>query len=148
MISAYLKMPGQFFTPQSQNQRFFYRNYLTTTISFAPDVKQIKISPLLLQPMVENAVKYGKQTAPGGLNIHINATRPRPGRLLFEVTNTGNWVPTRRSNNQAQSTGIGLKNLKERLETLYPGDYEFKVTSGNDLVTISIEIPVEKERTS
>lgn len=125
-------------------ERIRLGDYLTVTTDLDPQVEEIRISTLLLQPLVENAVKYGKLTSPAGLEIAINISCPRPGRLLLEVVNSGSWVDPC-SEDHVKSTGIGLENLRQRLEKLYPGLYDFNIEHNKDWVTISIEIPVEKE---
>ena len=77
-------------------------------------VRQVALPSALIQPLVENAVKYGQQTSPLPLRIRITAVL-EPETVLVEVSNTGKWVddPDRRG------TGIGLANLKRRLQLIF-----------------------------
>ncbi len=69
----------------------------------------IEIPPLLLQPLVENAIKHGiAPSIPGG-DIIIRA-RSRDGSVRLEIWNSGRPFP-----NQVNGSGIGLKNLRSRL---------------------------------
>jgi two-component system LytT family sensor kinase len=80
-----------------------------------------KIAPLLLLPLVENAFKHGlsKQTESGWLKVDISLA----GRaLIVLVENTKLSVITLQSKG-----GIGLSNLRKRLELLYPGRYQLEL---------------------
>jgi len=77
-----------------------------------------KIYPLLFLPLVENAFKYA-----GGNNRIMIRARLENEDLVFEVSNsTGNMRST------TQIGGIGLENLKRRLDLLYPGKYNLEFT--------------------
>ena len=86
-----------------------------------------KIVPLLLLPLVENGFKHGinKQIRDAYLDIHLIIL---PESIVLNVTN--NYKITE-GNNQEERSGIGLNNLRRRLELFYPGKHEL-VTSGND----------------
>lgn len=68
----------------------------------------------LVQPLLENAVKYGMQTSPRLLRVALRA-RLDAAKLVIEVENSGQWVAA----GNGTSTGIGLANLRRRLELLY-----------------------------
>jgi two-component system, LytTR family, sensor kinase len=77
-----------------------------------------KIYPLLFLPLVENAFKYA-----GGNNRIMIRAKLENEDLVFEVSNsTGNMRST------TQVGGIGLENLKRRLDLLYPGKYNLEFT--------------------
>jgi len=94
--------------------------------ALSPD---IKVYPLILQPLVENAFKYV-----GGdyeLMISLEASG---GYLRFEVVNSiGSGQP-------AGGTGIGLANLRRRLELLYPGRFELVTGVANDRYEASLKL--------
>jgi sensor histidine kinase YesM len=122
-------------------ERIRLGNYLNVTTNLEHSIENKKISSMLLQPLVENAVKYGRLTSPDALEIIVNVRCPRPGRLSLEVVNTGRWVEPGVEEN-GKSTGIGLENLRQRLDNFYPGAHDFNVESGSGRVAIRIEIPV------
>ncbi|MBD1364258.1 histidine kinase [Mucilaginibacter sp. ZT4R22] len=80
-----------------------------------------KIAPLLLLPLVENAFKHGlsKQTEDGWLKVDINLAGPT---LTMLVENTKPSLVTPQSRG-----GIGLNNLRKRLELLYPGRHQLEL---------------------
>lgn len=83
----------------------------------------VKIAPLLLLPFVENAFKHGIEEGSGWITINLNYLN---GHLFFKVENsyTGKAVPTK--------PGIGLTNVKKRLELLYPGRYSLNLTKNDE----------------
>jgi signal transduction histidine kinase len=78
----------------------------------APESVKVPVPPMLLQTLVENAVKHGISRRPEGGEIVIT-TRIRDGRLQFEVLNTGELADPPSEN------GIGLRNARSRLQLLY-----------------------------
>jgi hypothetical protein len=72
------------------------------------------LPPLLLQPLVENALKYGGQTSEENLEINL-AARLDPGsrELLVEVANTGRWIEPDTAPRTRDA--VGLANVRERL---------------------------------
>jgi signal transduction histidine kinase len=88
---------------------------LRLRLDVAPDTLQLPIPPMLLQTLVENAVKYGISTRPEGGEIAIVARREN-GSLRLQVTNPGELnAPLTRP----ASTGLGLNNAAERLRLLF-----------------------------
>jgi hypothetical protein len=77
-------------------------------------VQFLEVPPLLLQPLVENALKHGIGPHRGGGDLRI-VLRTSGAGLELEVANTGRALP------ESYQEGIGLKNLKERLELFLPG---------------------------
>jgi sensor histidine kinase YesM len=91
----------------------------------------------MLQPLVENAVKYGRSTSPLPLRIRIQVTA-ETGFLRVEVANTGAWVEP----NTAESVGgVGLSNLRRRLRMAHHDRHSFDTIAENGWVIIRIWIP-------
>jgi LytS/YehU family sensor histidine kinase len=86
-------------------------------LDIAPDTLALPVPPMLLQTLVENAVKYGISTRPEGGEIAIIA-RCEGGALRLTVTNPGE-VATAATTARAASTGLGLHNAAERLRLLF-----------------------------
>jgi two-component system sensor histidine kinase AlgZ len=97
------------------------------------------LPPLLLQPLVENAVKHGIAGLPEGGDVRLSAERQN-GRLAILVENS--WdpdAPPRRSG------GLGLKNVQQRLEARYGKEASLRVNTEGELFQVSLSIPVESE---
>jgi sensor histidine kinase YesM len=94
---------------------------LKLQVNFDHTLDGEKVYPLLFLPLVENAFKY----VGGDYNIKISACR-NDRDILFKVENSIN------SHSKAvRQGGIGLDNLKRRLQLLYPGRHEFTVQNDN-----------------
>ncbi len=110
---------------------------LQVEFDVTPEVESVRLPPFLLLPLVENAVKYGSRTTPGVLRLHISAHRI-DGALLIEVANTGEWLPP--DSTRAESTGIGLENLRQRLERYYPDAHAFTTAAENGWVRARLRL--------
>lgn len=91
---------------------------LRVRLDVAPETLQLPIPPMLLQTLVENAVKYGISTQSEGGEIAILA-RQENGALRLQVTNPGSLPSAAKSARATASTGVGLKNAGERLRLLF-----------------------------
>lgn len=95
---------------------------------------------LLLQPLVENAVRHGLATAGRG-GIHLQAER-QGNQLVLEVRDTGQGVDT------LSTRGIGLHNSEQRLRALYGNRYVFALRSvPGQGTTVHLELPFLTEAT-
>ncbi|MGQ0583322.1 MAG: sensor histidine kinase [Reyranella sp.] len=111
-LSAYLRV---------QQARFGDR--LRTRLHTDPAAASRRIASFLLQPLVENAVKYGRRE--NGLDVGIDICLVGDA-LHIEIDNTGslNDVPKTRQ----RRSGIGLENIRRRLALHYPGRHQFTLT--------------------
>lgn len=89
---------------------------LDVTIRVPAELDTARVPSLILQPIVENAVKHGVAVSPAPVEIQISATREH-GRLSIAVTNDGTG-----SDQPSNGVGIGLRHVGERLYLLY-GDH-------------------------
>jgi len=96
----------------------------------------VKIPPMLLIPMVENVFKHGIDKSKQNNFIEIRATITES--LLFEVSNSS-W---KNVEEEKSAIGTGLKNLRERLEILYPGRFSFTAKSTGERFTSTLMIPL------
>lgn len=105
-----------------------------------PEVRERRLPPLLLQPLVENALKFGRQTCEGLLEIVISA---RPGEggvdLLLEVANTGRWVDS--PGTDGRHATVGLANVRERLARCGAGPDALVSEATNGWVRVRLRVP-------
>jgi sensor histidine kinase YesM len=96
------------------------------------------VPPLLLQPLVENAVTHGiAQRLEGGL-VRVEAERRGP-ELRITITNPRDAdAPSRRG------TGIGLQNVRRRLAALHGGDAELVALAGEDSFRVELRLPARR----
>lgn len=100
-----------------------------------PETLSYNIPPLMLQTLVENAVKHGISSLTQGGKVNIT-TQTENGQLIITVRNSGSYKPSK-----SAGTGIGLKNTERRLGLLYGKDAEIKINNANQEVTTTILIP-------
>lgn len=93
------------------------------------------ILSFVLQPLIENSIKYGKMTKESPLNIQI-ISKMQNGNLLLKIRNTGGWIEKDTSKN---GTNTGLYNIKQRLNSVYKDDVSFKIIHSKDYVEIEIK---------
>jgi two-component system LytT family sensor kinase len=101
------------------------------------NVKGFLIEPLLLMPFVENSFKHLSHFSNGRKNlVKINADRLN-GEFCFSVVNTIEYTSTK-----DPVGGIGLKNVKRRLELLYDGKHELQIKESGDLFKVDLKIKI------
>jgi two-component system, LytTR family, sensor kinase len=110
-------------------QKVRMKETLRLDISFDPLLKEQKIHSLLLFPLIENAFKY----VGGDYWIKIEA-RLDDSKLHLDVTNAIPQTPV----SSSKSGGIGLENLRRRLELLYPDKYQFSTTKTSDIYNANL----------
>jgi signal transduction histidine kinase len=107
--------------------------------SIDPQVLNVPVPSLLLQPLVENAVQHGVGSASGAGTVQIQARREN-GFLLLQVRDTG---PGLEHGSRAANTGIGLANTRARLQTIFGDRHGFELVSDHGLaVNVRLPIPV------
>jgi len=94
-----------------------------------------RVPPLLLQPLVENAVRHGVEPAAEGGTIRVR-TRVRNGRVVLSIANTVPKAPSRPGH------GIALKNVRERLRLMHDVAAQFDMHSGPDVFRVQIVVPL------
>lgn len=97
--------------------------------------KDFSVPCLLINPLVENAIKHGLRTSPKPLRIKITA-KSADEKFVLEVVNTGSLDKLLDSN----GTTIGLKNVRERLEKLFPESSSFELAQKGECVVAQIKI--------
>ena len=111
------------------------RNRLQVRVQLPDELQSFALPPMLIQPLVENAIKHGVEPKIEGGEILLKAIKVGDV-VAIEVTDTGMGFQNSTSN------GIGLKNVRERLDKLYDGKatltIEDNVPSGTK---ITIRIP-------
>ncbi|HEY6388252.1 MAG TPA: histidine kinase [Candidatus Acidoferrum sp.] len=86
------------------------------------------VPQLILQPLVENSLRHGLKDGGAGIDISIAARREN-GSLILRVADTGAGLGTQGAE-AAMNRGVGLANIRGRLEQLYGADQEFAIANG------------------
>jgi len=115
---------------------------LTVQFEIDPAVMDAKVPNLILQPLVENAIRHGVAPRPEPGRIAIAASRDN-GNLRLAVTDDG---PGLKAIDPAR-TGIGLANTRARLEKLYGDDQRLEFSNGPERgLRVAITIPFHEAR--
>lgn len=117
-------------------QRARFGDGLDCRMNVAPAALEVPVPPMLLQPLLENAFKFGGETSGRPLRIEVSA-EVKAGRLTARVANSGRWVPRP----EGPPPGIGLANLRRRLELLFPGEASLDTRTSGDQVEVVITLP-------
>jgi hypothetical protein len=130
-----LKNEVQFIRNYIDLETIRYDNRLKLNINFPDSIDNQTIAPLILFSFVENAFKHGANRNSGESNISINLISTNRS-IDFVVVN--NFTPS-----DSTSTGIGLKNVEERLNLLYRNKYRLIITTENNQFTVSLHLEIE-----
>jgi hypothetical protein len=118
---------------------------LQVEIDVPPEFQQVRLPALLLQPIVENAIKYGVSKSRKTIVIRIEATPAADGRMLLEITNRlKNGGKDELPAATHEGTGLGLDNVCQRLEARFQGRASCRfgpMNSGG--YKVAIVMPVE-----
>jgi len=115
-----------------------YEDKLKYKINVDAGLEEVELPPMMLQLLVENAVKHGISQFKEGGSILIDIDRGN-GFLNINVKNTGNL---KMSSKLGDKLGVGLENIRKRLDLIYNGNANLKMTEVNDFVLASIKIPM------
>ncbi|MGB8509384.1 MAG: histidine kinase [Pyrinomonadaceae bacterium] len=122
-------------------ERIRFRDRLTTHLEIEAQTLDAQVPNLILQPIVENALRYAvaPRSAPG--RIEISAKR-NDGSLRIEVRDDGPGMPEASGDGSGFKEGLGLANTRARLERLYGAAHRFELTNatGGGLI-VMLEIP-------
>lgn len=109
------------------------RHQETGFVNFTSEIENehIEIPPYVLSPLVENALKHGVTSGESPIEIRLTANKEQ---LIFKITNE---IGTQKKDKLG---GIGLDNLKKRLEIHYPNRHQLYLTNENNHFTAELLI--------
>ena len=121
-----------------------FEERLSLDLDISEDSRRALIPSLLLQPLIENAIKYGIAQSEDGGHLRI-AAKVFAGDLLIELSDDGPGVELV-DGELPSSNGVGLRNTRERLLALYGNRHSFRLSRTDPHgLTIHIRIPFETE---
>jgi two-component system, LytTR family, sensor kinase len=120
-----------------------FQGRLTVMMNIADDVRGALVPNLVLQPLVENALKHGMNAADGSSRVEVSARRE--GDVVhLEVRDNGPGPAA-----PSTSSGVGIKNTMARLEQLYATKQRFTLRSAVGGGAIAeVELPYHEDRLS
>ncbi len=101
--------------------------------------RAVLVPGIILQPLVENAVKYGRETSEPPVRIRVQIVRVGASTLQIIVSNSGEWLePASRD----KESHLGLQNLRRRLVLIYPDKHQLDIVHRDGSVTVTICLPI------
>lgn len=118
--------------------RHRFSDALEVNINIDADCMRAMLPPMLLQPLVENAIKYGwSQTQKGMIEIQAAKTADS---LILHINNS------KQNGQQEIGTGTGLSNTTERLRLIYGEEASVSIDNSNDTFAVEVQLPWEVMR--
>jgi LytS/YehU family sensor histidine kinase len=121
-------------------QKVRFDDRLQVNVDVAKELLSARVPSLLLQPLLENAVKHGISRRAQGGAIRISAARSN-GTLTLRVYNDGPAFPPHPQN----TSGVGMSNIRARLRSLYGDAFDLSVRNqSGDGVEVAVSVPFEE----
>jgi two-component system LytT family sensor kinase len=95
----------------------------------AEDTLEVLVPSMLLQPLIENSIKHGLEPRIDGGTVTLRSRMLSDGRLLLEVEDDGIGMDAEREGAGERSGGIGMRNVRERMEVMYGPAAEVEIVS-------------------
>ncbi len=113
---------------------------LRFSVEADPEAESLRLPPLLLQPLVENAIVHGLEGKDDGGEVQVRA-RLQEGRLLLTVQDNGLGLHARQRRARP-GHGLALKNIRERLAARYGDDAELQLDLGEHGCQARLSLPM------
>ncbi len=112
-----------------------YGDKLKLNVNLAKSDKSVLVTPLILLPFVENCFKHGgaKRGEPFWIKMKLKVYDKK---LVFNVENSKKTV----TNTNNENNGIGLKNIQERLQLVYPHRHQLVISNNKDFFGVRLEL--------
>jgi len=105
-------------------QQLRFPDRLRIEMRISPETLEARVPSLVLQPLAENAVRHGIAPSIAGGSVEVAAVR-EGGQLVLRVRDTGVGLTA----GSESPGGVGLRNVRARLQHLYPGEHRFRVAN-------------------
>lgn len=119
-------------------QQLRFGERLVVSIDSDPHLESALTLPLLLQPLIENAVAHGVERHEGSSDVRVSVSRPTPNRIRFEVDNT---APEASESEPGPGLGVGLSNLERRLHATYGEQFTLAQHRHQAGYSVFVEVP-------
>jgi sensor histidine kinase YesM len=106
--------------------------------------RRVQVPPLLLQPLVENAIHHGLEPQLEGGTVHVSA-RVQGLQLVLEVRDDGRGPDAAPRAGARKGSGMALKNIRERLLSRYGGSATLELQASHPGTRVVMRLPVEPQ---
>jgi two-component system LytT family sensor kinase len=140
-----LQQEMEFLTCYLEIERIRFQNRLVTRMDVAQPTLAAKVPNLILQPIVENAIRHGiaPRSTPGLIEIEA---KQQNGTLRIQVRDNGPGLSKHRTSDILFKKGLGLANTETRLERLYGAAHLFDLSNNPDGgLIVTLEIPFHQD---
>jgi two-component system LytT family sensor kinase len=126
-----------------QRLRFSEEDDIRIDFETEGDVETCAVAPMLLLPLVENAFKHGiRLSRPSRVSLHLTAGN---GAIRFAVENS---LHEPAGHGADPDSALGLRNVRRRLELLYPDNHSLSVCEGQGVYQVVLDLGPEESRRS
>jgi hypothetical protein len=136
-----LKQELEFLRKYLEIEQMRFHDRLRVEMKIAPETLDAQVPNMILQPLVENAIKHGLAPRSEGGKIEIGAERSN-GHLQITVSDDGIGVPFNDVENLPE--GVGLSNTRKRLRHLYGERHKFDLTTEKSGLCVNLTIPFKE----
>lgn len=120
-------------------ERLRFGDHIQSETNIVGDIENVMVPPLLFLPFIENCFKHGTKDGTK-MKVLISFERVKNKWIIFTVENSFNSFKLSEQTNDKH--GIGIKNVKRRLELLYKNEFELKNIVKDNKYRIELQIPV------
>jgi len=140
-----LRQEMEFLSCYLEIERIRFQDRLVTHMDVAQQTLDAKVPNLILQPIVENAIRHGIAPRSTQGLIEIEA-KQRNGTLRIQVRDNGPGLSAHRTSENVFKKGLGLANTETRLEQLYGPAHSFSLSNNPDGgLIVTLEIPFHRD---
>lgn len=139
-----LRQEMEFLRGYLEIERIRFQDRMQVTMEIDSESLDVRVPNLILQPIIENAIKFAVMLRTARGHIQISARRIN-GFLRVQVQDDGPGLHLPRNSNKATRGGIGLTNTQARLQQLYGSRHRFELQDapGGGLL-VTLEIPADQ----
>lgn len=121
-----------------------YGSRFTCNLSLEGSIKEINVPPMILLPFIENAFKHGvnQESENAWITIFLSVS---DGVLEFKLENSLAKFAISKKKRRESNGGIGIVNVKKRLELLYPNEHQLICTKKDDSYSVHLSINLNLE---
>jgi len=120
-------------------EKMRFEDNLDVAYEIDPKTLDISVPSFILNPLIENAIKYSMQTCKPPIQLKIQAFFDEEN-FVIAVTNSGKWIENVSTKDNTEN-GVGIENVKKRLENTYKGKSNLEFNCSNTEVSAKITIP-------
>jgi hypothetical protein len=137
-LSDEIEVVGQYL----QLEKIRFGKKLNTEVNIADDTLAIEIPPIIVQTLVENAIKHGLRDSTNGVFIKIESYLT-DNFLTIDIINSGQLKKATPSVYDVKNSGIGVENTRRRLQMIYGETAVFKLKNRNETEVIAtLKLPI------